>query len=571
VAIGFAIALIVIAIGRLASFGWADVAADDARYVYVGLSTLDGHGPVTPTGNLFILRSPVYGIALAAGSAVLGDGPIAGARIVAAILTIAGLLATVRLAWLLSGPIAAVGSTVALLAIPLIWLLLPTLRIDLPQATGVIATLLALLRPTPRRWAMAGVLFGLTVLVKETILLLAFAPLACVGTMPRRRLAHLWAIYLVSAAVVAGWWWVVVWSQSGAIFPLNAIGVIEARDVGSEIRLDLFRVVLLALLATAWLIVLVAARRDRRLRLLVVAAACLVPPAAYAMLNGLNVRNYAGLAVLSAVAVGVAATSLVAWARARSPRRDVSRVAAITLAAVLGVGVVVAGQSRVANPTESALPGQVVSWLRAEAAPGARVVMTFRYSEIVALELYGDVAVPVLGAVRVDPASPVSDYLWMGLRDRQLFGFKRSTWEAMIGQPGTTDLVLAGPHPLTPAELMPVLDRGALSGLTRAQSFAADGDWATIYRVIPGSVRPVLTEVPLHLSAAAANAWLDDAAAGPDAGAGVAAGRLAESGAVVVGPDTDTLARRLAGHACLIPIGTDAARVVASGPGCRAG
>jgi hypothetical protein len=504
VAIGFAIALIVIAIGRLAIFGWADVAPDDARYVYVGLSTLDGHGPVTPSGNLFLLRSPAYGIALAAGSAIVGDGPIAGARIVAAFLTIVGLLATVRLAWLLGGPIAAVGSTLALLAIPLIWLLLPTQRIDLPQATGVVAMLLALLRPTPRRWALAGLLFGLTVLVKETILLLAFAPLAYVGNMPGGRLARLWAIYLVSAAAVAGWWWVVVWTQSGAIFPLNAIGVIEARDVGSEIRLDVFRVVLLALMASAWLIVLVAARRDRGLRLLVVAAACLVPPAAYAMLNGLNVRNYAGLAVLSAIAVGVAAASLLARAQAWSSRRNVSRIAVLALAAVLGVGAVVAGQSRVSNPTESALPGQVVSWLRAESPPGGRVVMTFRYSEIVALELYGDVAVPVLGAVRVDPASPLTDYLWMGLRDRQLFGFKRSTWEAMIGQPGTTALILAGPHPLTPAELMPDLDRGALPGLTRVQSFEADGDWATIYRVVPTSVRAGPTEAPMPGSAGAA-------------------------------------------------------------------
>jgi hypothetical protein len=66
-------------------------------------------------------------------------------------------------------------------------------------------------------------------------------------------------------------------------------------------------------------------------------------------------------------------------------------------------------------------------------------------------------------------------------------------------------------------------------------------------------------------------AWLDQATAGSGADAGVVAGRLAESGAVVVGPDTDALARRLAGQACLIPIGADAARVVASDPACGVG
>jgi len=571
IGIGMALAIVVVAIARLTLFGWAAIAPDDARYVFVGLSTLDGHGPITPSGNLFLLRSPVYGIALAAGSVIAGNGPIEGARIVAAILTVAGLLAAIRFGRVIAGPVAAAGTAVALLAMPLIWRLLPTLRIDLPQAAGVGAMLLALHRPTIRRWALAGALFGLTILVKETILLLALAPLAFAGTMPRARLAQLWSVFLVVAAIVAGWWWVVVWVNSGTIFPLNAVDVIERRDVGADIRLDAFGVVLLGLVGAAWAVVTAGARRDPGLRLLVVAAACLVPPAAYATLNGLSSRNYAGLAVLSAIAIGVAASRIPTWVLSPLPSRPGLRVGALGLAAAVGIAGATAGQIRVGNPDEPALPSQLVGWLRAETPPGDHVLMTFRYNEIVALELYGDVAVPSLGAVRVDGSTPLSEFLWVGLRDQQLFGYTRSRWEVALGRPGTSYLVLAGPHPLTPAEIMPTLDRGGLPGLIRAQSFSADDDWATIYKVEASSVRASPTDIALHLSPAAAIAWLDLAGGVPGGDPATAARLLADARPIVVGPDRDTLASRLVGIACLVPLaglGPDAARIVPDGAAC---
>lgn len=571
IGIGFAVALVVVAIARLVLFGWAGVAPDDARYVFVGLSTFDGHGPITPSGNVFLLRSPVYGIAVAAGSVIARNDPVAGARIVAAILTIAALLAAVRFGWVLAGPVAAAATALALLAMPLIWRLLPTLRIDLPQAAGVGAMLLALHRPTLRRWALAGALFGLTILVKETILLLALAPLAFAGTVPRARLAQLWCVFLVAAAVVAGWWWVVVWVQSGTIFPLNAVGVIERRDVGADIRLDSYGAALLAVVGAAWVVVTASARREPGLRLLVAAAACLVPPAAYATMNGLSSRNYAGLAVLSAIAMGVAAARIVTWAASRLPAQPGLRVGAFGLAAVVGIAGATAGQFRVGNPGEPALPGQLVTWLRTETPLGDHVVMTFRYSEIVSLELYGHMAVPGLAAVRVDATALLSDFLWIGLRDRQLFGYTRAEWEGTVGQAGTSHLVLAGPHPLTPAELMPTLDRGGLPGLVRAQAFATGGDWATIYGVEAASVRASPADVALHLAPEAAIAWLDQAAGAPGGDVTAASRLFADIGPIVVGPDRAPLAQRLIGVACLVPLpdlGPDAARVVPAGPAC---
>jgi hypothetical protein len=452
----------------------------------------------------------------------------------------------------------------------LIWRLLPTLRIDLPQTAGVVGVLIALRRPTARRWAVAGVLLGLTILVKETILLLALAPLALVGTMPRIQLARLCGVFLAGAVVVAGWWWIVVWIQARTIFPLNAIGVIERRDVGADLRLDAFGLGLVGVIVATWFVVLIAARRDRDLRLLVAAGICLLPPVGYAITNGLSTRNLAGIAVLSAVAFGVACARI--GALLAKPRARPSTQALTIAGLAIGLAGAAAGQARVGDPGESALPGQLSDWLRANAPSGSRAVMTFRDSEIVALELYGTISVPGLAVVHVEADAPLSDFIWIGLRDRQLFGYTRSGWEQTLAQPGTVDLVLAGPHALTPAELMPALDRSGLPGLALARRFTTPGEWASIYRVTPPFVRALPDDVRLHLSPAAAVAWLD-LAGGADEPA--AARRLVSAAPLILGSgsDADLLRTRLTGIGCLLAAPTDgpeSSRIIAAGSGCAA-
>jgi hypothetical protein len=570
VVLGLAIGIAVVAIARLVLFGWGEVAPDDARYVFVGLSTLDGHGPVTPSGNLFLLRSPVYGIALAAGRWLATDGPVGGARVVAAALSVAGMIGAIVLGWSFGGLRGALGTALALLAMTLLWRLLPTLRIDLPQTTGVIAVLIAMRRPTARRWLLAGALFGVTILVKETILLLALLPFAFVGFVPWARLVRLWALFLVTAAIVASWWWIVVWSQSGAIFPLNAIGVIERRDVGTDLRLDTFGLALVGVIAAAWLVVVMIARHERDLRLLLMAAICLAPPAGYAMANGLSTRNLAGLAVLSAVAIGVAFARIASLVAARvAAGRSSAALSAVLV--VIGLFGAAAGQARVGDPGESTLPGQIAAWLRANAPAGSHAVMTFRDSEIVGLELYGQIPVPGLAGVRVTSHALFSDFIWIGLRDQQLFGYTRSGWQQTLTQPGTGTLVLAGPHALTPVELMPALDRGSVPGVVLARQLAAAGEWASIYTITPESIRAEPDGVRLHMSPAAAIAWLDLAA---DGGASDAARRLVDVAPVVVGNDTGVLVRRLADVACLVADpadGPESSRVVTIGSECSGG
>ena len=317
IAVGLGAAIVAVVLLRTALFGWSPVAPDDARYLFVGLSVLAGDGPVTPSGSLFLLRSAVYGVALAAGSVTVGGDPITGAQVVALALAIACLLGAIRLAWLLAGPGGAAGTAVALLATPIVWRLVGSFRIDLPQTAGVIAILLAVWRPTTRRWALGGVLLGLTVLVKETVLPLALLPLAMLGLEPARRVATWLAVYLGAAVLTAGWWWVAVWLGAGVVFPLNAIGVVAARDVGLAIRIAPSALGLVALAVASWAVLAARARTGRGPRLLVAAAACLVPAALYAASQGLNARNYAGLAVLSAVAIGATGAWSVTWIRSR--------------------------------------------------------------------------------------------------------------------------------------------------------------------------------------------------------------------------------------------------------------
>ncbi len=250
--LGLVVALVVLAVLRIALGGWAPLAPDDARYLYVGLSILDGHGPVTPSGSTFLLRSPVYGLALATGSSLVGGDPLVGARLVALGLSLLALAGALRLGWLLAGPGGAVGTAFALVAAALVWRLVPSLRIDLPQTAAIVATLLAVWRPTVRRWAVGGLLLGLAILIKETALPLLILPVALVGSVPPARLARLAAVFIGAAVVTAAWWWVVVWASTGQLFPLNALSVIEARDVDVALRVDRSTAFLLAIAIAGW-------------------------------------------------------------------------------------------------------------------------------------------------------------------------------------------------------------------------------------------------------------------------------------------------------------------------------
>ena len=559
VGLGILVALVALALLRVAIGGWAPLAPDDARYLYVGLSILDGHGPVTPSGSTFLLRSPLYGLALATGSSVVGGDPLIGARLVALGLSLLALAGALRLGWLLAGPGGSLGTAFALVAAALLWRLMPSLRIDLPQTAAIVATLLAAWRPTTRRWALGGVLLGLAILIKETALPLLILPVAFVGTVAPSRLARLSAVFVGAAVLTAGWWWLVVWLSTGQVFPLNALSVIEARDVDVALRVDRSTALLLALAVAGWALVVWRARRETGARLLLVAASGLAPAALYAASLGLNARNFAGLAVLSAVAVGAGGAWLVAALRQRravgSPGQRRLATIALVGVAVVALAAPVVGQRDTGRVAPDRIGDELAAWLVANVPEGGRVAMAFREREQMALRLYGRADVAILPVSRVAATEAPRDYLWMGLRDRQLFGYRRAAWGDTLsgelgraGQPADL-LVLVGPHPFTPTALTVTPGTGAGLGLTPSTTLEADGDTAEIYGVAPGVAEPTPDDVPLHLSADAAQAWLDLA------GDPAAVGRLLDARPVVDGaPDAlAALKARLGGAACATP------------------
>jgi hypothetical protein len=245
--------------------------------------------------------------------------------------------------WLLAGPGGVFGTAFALVAAALIWRLMPSLRIDLPQtACDRRHPAGDMWRPTTRRWARwRGPPRARDPGQGDRRSPLLILPVAFVGSVPPSAWVGSRRSSSLAAVMTAGWWWLVVWLSTGQVFPLNALSVIEARDVDVALRgrsLD-------GAPARAggrglghwspW-----HAVHDRGARVLLVAAIGLAPAALYAASLGLNARNFAGLAVLSAVAVGAGGAWLVALLR---QRRTTGSPGQRRLATIALIGVAVVG------------------------------------------------------------------------------------------------------------------------------------------------------------------------------------------------------------------------------------
>ena len=565
VGLGLIAGLAALAAVRIGLDGWASVAPDDARYLYVGLSILHGHGPLDPSGSVYLARSPVYGLLLASGSVLLGGDPLEGARLVALVLAVFGLGVAIRLGWMLAGVGGAVGTAIALVATALVWRLAPSMRIDLAQTAAIVATLWAVWQPTARRWALGGVLLGVSILIKETALPLVILPVALAGFVPTPRVIRLGAVFLGATIATAAWWWIVVWLSSGQVFPLNALAILEARDVAVPLRIGRSAAPLLVAVIGGWSLVAWRARRAAGPRLLLVAGAGLVPAAVYAASLGLNARNYAGLAVLSAVAIGAAGSWAVDALRSEARtepkgQRRGAAVIALLAVAVFAVAAPVVGQRDTGRVVPDHLSDDLAGWLAANVADGGRVVMAFREREAMALRRFGKGEVDLLPVTRVRATDPLEGYVWVGLRDRQLFGYTRAGWTAALVDPAADVLVLVGPHPFTPSDLDSDTGRAARLGLTLAAALDEGTDHVAIYRVDPGAAIAGTPDVPTSLSVDAANAWLD--LVGSDG-----APRFVAARPVVTGPvdAIGDLVGRLGGAACVVPDVAGSVRVEPAG------
>ena len=355
------------------------VFSDAGAYLYAGNSLITGHGLTAPDGNLFHPHGPVGPILIAVSSQLIGTDPFTGPKLVIALIFLASLLGTVRVGQLLGGNLAALCTAVGLAAVPFIWSGFLEVLIDQPQLGLVILTILLLVTPTPARVAAAGVAFGVCILTKETIALAAVMPLAWIGAMPRREVQRIFAIFIGAIFLTAFWWWIVVWLDSGVVFPFDQLGRVASRSterfgVGIEEGLTF----LILILAWVWFI---GRERGRaQARLVMLAGLGMILPSIIAVSNQLDFRQLLPISALTCIAGGVA---LAGWLKEESDStRRVGRFRAFHLTAGVIVTLALALTVRaqvVTQPGEPLNLGTIVWWLNESTSPEEQIAITYAY------------------------------------------------------------------------------------------------------------------------------------------------------------------------------------------------
>ncbi len=534
---------------RLALGGWDAMSPDHARYVYAGLSLLDDRGYVNEAGAPFLIRSPTYPVLVGGTYRLAGSD---GAHAVAWALGLGALLLTVVLAARLGGAAAAAAAALSVVAVPLFWQQIVSIGIDMPQAGLYLATLLLLLRPTRIRWLAAGAVLGLAMLVKETVapavVLLPIAWLPPWSELGWRRWATLTLLFGGATAVIAGWWWVLVWRETGLVFPLNSLEAIVRDEAPAIAQIRPAMVLAAAVAIGAWTTVVIRRWRDPGVRVLAAAALSLAPAAMATVLLAQPARNLGVAALLTCVAIGVATAELGSWAKGHS--RTGWRAVGVVLSAIL-VGAAAIGQSVVTPASEDLLPARIAELARRGLAPRDAIVSTFRYRSALGVEVFDlRVSVRLVPIAAVARAGDPGRFLWLGERRGTLFGLSRDGWERSLGSQRAAYLVIAGPHPLSPTELLPALrsSSGRDAGLTHLGELRGPTGRADVFEVDPehvvGSWR-----LRLHAQAGALNHWLDLAELSGDTDAAEA---LVATGPIVPARSSEvrTLADRLGQTAC---------------------
>jgi hypothetical protein len=557
VAAGCMALLVAVAVIRVVIDGWAVLSADHARYVYAGLSLLHGRGYVNEIGDPFLFRAPAFAL-LTAGGWQLGG--FVGAHLVTWALGVTGLLIAVALAARLGGASAAVAATAAILAVPLFWEQIAGLGVDQPQATFFVAAILLLDRLRLWRWLAAGVVLGLGILVKET---LAFAvlllPLAWLPAWTPLTWSRWWRLSLafgLTVVIAAAWWWVVVWRETGLIFPLNALQAIVPDDLPLEFAVSPAEIIGAAVAVAAWLTVIATRIGDPPVRVLLLGALATLPPAAVTIALSQASRNLTALVLLTAVAVGVAAAELLRRfepraaresARPGGPLRRGTVAAMLILAAAL---VAITGQTRVrVDAGSNPLAIATAERLRPALGPGDHIVSSLRNRSALGVELFDlGTRIALLPVRPVDPRRDLSDYLWLGVRRGTLFGIARDRWAEVVGAEGASYLVFTTPHALSPVELVPALRgrAGREAGIRQFARIRRPGGVTYVFSNDPAQAG-TMPDAPLHASPEALLLWLDRAR--PRQGA--VERLLAETPVFPVeSTGAGALARHLGGAAC---------------------
>lgn len=226
IVISTAAAIFTLALVLVRSF---PVTFDEAKYLGIGYSMVEGRGPRTVFDGWFLPHAPVWPTMVVAPAVVLSVDPLVVGRVLNAVSGLGLLLLGAALAWRIrpaAGALAAIG----LLATTYLHELTRTARLDVPSAMLAIAFLalaLVAVRRGSAPWSIAaGLLFALAFLVKEIALPLAPVPIlaAILHRQPWRPILRAAGWLTLSATVGVAPWFLFVAEVSDVVYRLGTPG-----------------------------------------------------------------------------------------------------------------------------------------------------------------------------------------------------------------------------------------------------------------------------------------------------------------------------------------------------------
>jgi len=202
------------------------VTFDEAKYLGIGYSMVEGHGPQIVFGGYFLPHAPVWPTVVVAPAVALGIDPLIVGRTLNALSGLGLILLAAAFAWRIR-PAAAALAAVGLLATTYLHELTRTARLDVPAAALAVAYLavglLAVRRGSARLGIVAGLTFALAFLVKEIVLPLGPVPIlaAMLHREPWRPILRTTGWLVMSATVAVAPWFMFVAEQSHRVYRLG--------------------------------------------------------------------------------------------------------------------------------------------------------------------------------------------------------------------------------------------------------------------------------------------------------------------------------------------------------------
>lgn|GEM_PF-6331194 len=523
---------------QVRAHGIAPVAPDDAQYVGVGRQLLAIRVPTRISGDIYTIRSWVWPLLVGSASRLVGGDTFRGPMMLGVGLGGVGLVGAVGFAYRRRGGFAALTCALVLAMTAIVWEVGASSRIDVALVAFLMMTLLVAAEPTSRRRVLgAGVLAGLTLLVKESSALLVLVPLAWLGAKPFVEWRQDAKRYLSAFAITVSWWFVIVLIVRGDIFPFEGLQQAAQRNVARPWAPNAAAWALAASWAVAWVVLAVRARREVGVRVLLLVMLGFVPPVVIAWSNELALRQFVPIAVLGAVAVSVAVGDVMDRFLALT-RRPGILIGGVALTMVLVTVVpIMRIRDEPALGSAPSMDRSLGDWLRKHTPDNAMVASTFRLQTMIWVREADHNRVRSLGFTITEGARPPvpGNQVWLDWSDGAFYSLARSRFRNAAR--GANVVILTGPHREGPAALATWLQAsGSAVGLRPAAQFGAlgSGGWALVYRVRDARVPRIPT-----LLTVAALAHLDDATvrglgpvvlAGPAAAVATGAARIGSLG-----------------------------------------